>query len=436
MIKTKELNLIATGDSLITLRQSVHNDPEYVRLIRLIREADCAFTNLEMNLHDYGPECYPAAECGGTYTRAEPHILEDLLWMGFDIFSTANNHSLDYMYGGLMETIRHLKELKAPYAGTGYNLAEARAPAYMDTSKGRVALISACSTFSNFGRAGDQRRDMKGRPGLNPLRYLSWYEAKPETIKKLKELEKELDLPEVLQSTDAYYFMKTKYVEGEKVGLHTQPHPGDLKGNLESIRDAKKQADWVLFTLHAHEGRPHDSEQPAEFIEEFARAAIDEGAHCFIGHGHHAMRGIEIRNGRPIFYSLGNFIFQNETVYKMPADFYERYDIDPYSGVPSDAYDARQMAKTKPGNEEHKWFVEDEKYWISVLPKMMYKGDELSELLLYPVELGMSKPRSQRGRPMLADEKYGKKILGVIKKLSSPYGTDIKIKDNVGTVQL
>ncbi|TRO50986.1 CapA family protein [Candidatus Bathyarchaeota archaeon] len=436
MIKMKEFSLIATGDSLITLRQSIYTEPEFTRLINLIRSADCAFTNLEMNLHDYGPDCYPAAECGGTYTRAEPKILEDLLWMGFDIFSTANNHSLDYMYGGLMETIKHLKEYNVPYAGTGYNLGEARAPCYKDTGNGRVALISACSTFANFGRAGDQRRDMKGRPGLNPLRYLSWYEAKPETIEKLKQLEKELNLPDVLQAPDSYHFMNTKYVEGNKPGLHTQPNPKDLKGNLDSVREATQQADWILFTLHAHEGRPLDSEQPAEFIEDFARAIIDNGAHCFIGHGHHAMRGIEIRKRRPIFYSLGNFIFQNETVYKMPADFYERYDLDPYSGVVSDAYDARKEAKTKPGNAEHKWFTDDEKYWMSVLPRMEYKGDELSELTLHPVELGMDKPRSQRGRPMLAEGQHGKKILEVIKKLSEPYGTEIKIKDNVGTVQL
>ncbi len=436
MIELKELSLVTTGDSLITLKQSIYSEPQYTRLVNLIRGVDCAFTNLEMNLHDYGSECYPAAECGGTYTRAEPKILEDLLWMGFDIFSTANNHSLDYMYGGLMETIKHLKELDVPYSGTGMNLAEARAPCYRDTSNGRVALISACSTFANFGRAGHQRRDMKGRPGLNPLRYMSWYEAKAETIKKLKQLEEELKLPEVEQVPDAYYFMKTKYVEGDNPGLHTQANIEDKEGNLESIRDASKQADWVLFTLHAHEGKPNDSEQPAEFIEEFARAAIDEGAHCFIGHGHHAMRGIEIRKGKPIFYSLGNFIFQNETVYKMPADFYERYDIDPYGGVVSDAYDARQKAKTKPGDSDHTWFTEDEKYWMSVMPRMEYKGDELSELLLYPVELGVDKPRGQRGRPMLADEKLGKKILGVSKKLSEPYGTEIKIKDNVGIVQL
>ncbi len=432
----KEFSLIATGDSLITMKQSVHGEPEFMRLVNLIREVDCAFANLEMLLHDYEPGCYPAAECGGTYTRAHPSILDELLWMGFDVFSTANNHSMDYMYGGLLKTIEHLKEANATYAGTGRNLAEARAPGYFESTNGRVGLISACSTFANFGRAGHQRRDMHGRPGLNPLRYLKWYEAKPETIKKLKEVEKELNIHPVKQGPDSYHLMNTKYVEGENVGLHTQPHPGDMEGNLEAIRDARRQADWVIFTLHAHEGYPGDTERPAEFIEDFARAAIDEGAHCFIGHGHHAMRGIEIREGKPIFYSLGDFIFQNETVEKMPADFYERYGLEEYSGVVSDAYDKRQVAKRPLGYPEGKWFTDDEKYWISIVPRMEFKGDKLEDMYLYPIELGMEKPRSQRGRPMMASGDKAVEILEIIEKLSKPYGTKMEIVDDVGVVWL
>jgi len=432
----KEFSLIATGDSLITMKQSVHSEPDFTRLVNLIREVDCAFANLEMNLHDYETDCYPAAECGGTYTRAHPSILKELIWMGFDMFSTANNHSMDYMYGGLFSTIRHLKEANAAYAGTGANLAEARAPTYLETSNGRVGMISACSTFSNFGRAGDQRRDMHGRPGLNPLRYLKWFEAKAETIIKLKEVERELNISPVRQGPDSYHLMNTKYVEGDNIGQHTQPHPLDMEGNLEAISDAGKQADWVLFTLHAHEGYPGDSERPAEFIESFARAAIDRGAHCFIGHGHHAMRGIEIRDKKPIFYSLGDFIFQNETVEKMPSDFYERYSLDPYAGVVSDAYDVRQKAKALFGRPQGKWFTDDEKYWISIVPRMEFKGDKLDELLLYPIELGMDKPRSQRGRPIMATGERATKILGIIEKLSKPYGTQMEIVDDVGVVWL
>lgn len=428
--------MTATGDSLITLRQSVYNEPEFLRLIEIIRDVDVAFSNLEMLIHNYDEDCYPAAECGGTYTRAPPYIIDEMVWMGFDIFSTANNHSLDYMYGGLFSTIRHLETAGVPYAGTGRNLSEARQPAYLDTGAGRVAMISASSTFADFGRAGDARRDMEGRPGINPLRYEQWYEARPSTIEKLKDIERELELPEVFQEECSYHFLKTKFVEGTQPKLHTKPNKEDMEGNLESIKDASKQSDWVLFSLHAHEGLPHNTEQPAEFIEEFARASIDAGAHCFIGHGHHAMRGIEIREGKPIFYSLGNFIFQNETVLKMPAAFYKRYNLEPYSGTVSTAYDARYEAKPRPGYRVSEWFTKEEKYWISVLPIMRFKNDFLEELVLYPIELGQDKPRSQRGRPMLADKTKGLKILNIIRKLSNPYGTEIDVKENIGMVRL
>jgi poly-gamma-glutamate synthesis protein (capsule biosynthesis protein) len=148
------------------------------------------------------------------------------------------------------------------------------------------------------------------------------------------------------------------------------------------------------------------------------------------------MRGIEIRDGKPIFYSLGDFIFQNETVYKMPADFYERYKLDPYKGTVSDAYDTRQDAPPRPGWPASKWFTKDRKYWISVIPFMEYEGDKLSSLKLYPVELGQDKPRSQRGRPMFVDEEQGAEIVGIMKKLSEPYGTKITIRKGIGTVKV
>jgi len=432
----KEISLVATGDSLISMKQSVHSEPEFIKLVELVRGADVAFANLETLLHDYGEECYPAAESGGTYMRTPPNMLDDLLWMGFDLFSTANNHSLDYSYGGLVGTINRLKEVGVPYAGTGKNLSEARKPSYLETGRGRVALVSACSSFASFGRAGDSRRDMIGRPGLNPLRFDKWFVAKPETLEKLREAEKELNLPTVYQEEGSYHFLTNKFVQGDMPGTYTKCKKVDLDGNLESIREASRQADWVLFSLHSHEGWPGDDERPAAFMEEFARAAIDAGCHCFIGHGHHAMRGIEIRGGRPIFYSLGNFIFQNETLERMPSDFYERYELDPYSGTVGMAFDSRQKTPPRPGYPVHPWFTDDEKYWVSVTPRMVFEEDELRELKLYPIELGQGKPRSQRGRPMIADPVRGEKILSTIKKLSEPYGTQVDIRDNVGSVKV
>ncbi|MBS7630570.1 CapA family protein [Candidatus Bathyarchaeota archaeon] len=430
----KRIDIVAVGDSLITMKQSVHSEPEFLEMVDIIRRADLAFTNLEMLLHDF--EGYPAAESGGTYVRAPPSMVEELKWMGFDLVSTANNHSLDYTYGGLLRTIEVLDAAGIPHAGTGLDLANARKPTYLETAKGRVALIAASSTFASFGRAGATRRDIKGRPGLNPLRFEKSYTVAKETLEKLKEVAKEANLAEVVQPEDAYYFLHQKFVVGDKIGSHTTPHEGDLKGNLESIREAARQADWVLFSLHAHEGRDEDDDKPAEFIESFARACIDEGTHALIGHGHHGIRGIEIRNGRPIFYSLGNFIFQNETVEKMPADFYETYKLDPYSGTPADAFDARQKAPPRYGYPHRKWFTEDEKYWSSIIAQMRFEEDRLTELKLYPIDLGREKPRSQRGSPMLADPEKSRKILEKLQKLSDPYGTEIMIDNNIGVVRL
>ena len=430
----KTISIAATGDSLITMRQSVHSELRFLEMVELIRGADVAFTNLEMLLHDF--DGYPAAESGGTYTRASPALIEDLKWMGFDIVSTANNHSLDYTYGGLLTTLEVLEAAGIPHAGTGVDLADARNPAYLETPKGRVALISASSTFASFGRAGATRRDMQGRPGLNPLRFETSYTVKAETLAKLKEVAAETRLGEVVQPDDDYYFLRNKFVLGDDVGLHTKAHEGDMKGNLEAVREAARQADWVLFSLHAHEGRDGDDDRPAEFIEEFDRACIDAGAHTVMGHGHHGMRGIEIRKGRPIFYSLGNFIFQNETVEKMPADFYESQKLDPCSGTPADAFDARQKAPPRHGYPLHKWFTEEEKYWMSIIPIFTFEGDEITELKLYPIELGQNEPRSQRGRPKLAEPASAKRILEKMVKLSEPYGTEIAIIEGIGNVKV
>jgi poly-gamma-glutamate synthesis protein (capsule biosynthesis protein) len=116
-------------------------------------------------------------------------------------------------------------------------------------------------------------------------------------------------------------------------------------------------ADMVLVSFHCHEnGATRD--QPPEFLETFARACIEEGADAFIGHGPHVTRGIEIYNGRPIFYSLGNFIFQNETVRWQPAHNYELVKLD-HTATPADFYAARSEDDTR-------WFPSDPICWESI----------------------------------------------------------------------
>ncbi len=63
-----------TGDSIITRKLSVYDEPEFLSMIERIRSADVAFTNIEMLFHDY--ESYPMASSGGTYMRAQPELVE------------------------------------------------------------------------------------------------------------------------------------------------------------------------------------------------------------------------------------------------------------------------------------------------------------------------------------------------------------------------
>jgi hypothetical protein len=167
-----EFNIAITGDSILNKRVSVCQDERFLSLIKAIRGADLGYTQLETLIHDYeGPEIYPGAEAGWTWMRSPKYVVDELKWAGFHMVSTASNHSLDFSYGGLKSTWKALNEGGIVHAGTGNNLAEARAPAYLETANGRVALISMCSSFTGAAKAGEQRADMQGRPGLNPLRY-------------------------------------------------------------------------------------------------------------------------------------------------------------------------------------------------------------------------------------------------------------------------
>ena len=179
------LALALTGDSIITRPIAVYQEPAFTRLIGLIRGADASFTNLEMLFHDYEP--YAMNESGGTYMRAEPALVKDLVWAGFDMVSRANNHSGDYGALGMNLTTKYVAEAGLVQAGVGQSLAEAREAKFLETPKGRIALISVASTFPDHSRAGRTRGDMPARPGLNPLRFTTTYVVTRERFAQLRQ---------------------------------------------------------------------------------------------------------------------------------------------------------------------------------------------------------------------------------------------------------
>jgi poly-gamma-glutamate synthesis protein (capsule biosynthesis protein) len=74
--------------------------------------------------------------------------------MGIDAVTTASNHSFDFSEGGFLTTLEHCRKVDLHQAGGGRNIDEARAPTYVDSHRGRVAVMAATSTFSEQSRAG------------------------------------------------------------------------------------------------------------------------------------------------------------------------------------------------------------------------------------------------------------------------------------------
>ncbi len=220
------------------------------------------------------------------------------------------------------------------------------------------------------------------------------------------------------------------YVVGNEIGSHSTPDPQDMKELIASIKDAKQQAEWVVVSVHSHEADdPTDRSTPAAFYVEFAHAAIDAGADVVTGQGHHMLRGVEIYNGKPIFYSLGDFIFENDLVAFQPADNYDKVGL-PEDALPSDYYSKRSKNDTV-------GFPADRRYWQSAVVEVVYsRAGELKQVRLHPVALGFGESRSKRGQPYPAPKDEVTQILDDLKQVSEPFGTRFRYRGGVITVSL
>ncbi len=430
----ESFTMALTGDSIITRKLSVYDEPEFLQMIELIRSADLAFTNLEMLFHDYEP--YPMAESGGTWMRGDPELAKELAWAGIDMVARANNHTGDYGVLGMRLTSKYVEEAGIVHAGVGESLAEAREAKFLETAKARVALISISSSFANHMRAGKSRDDMPPRPGLNPLRYKTTYVLQETEFAGLRQSGEKLgqfinqdgEPTGVDEDTPGEIKVFGKnFALGDDAVIRLDVNEDDVREISAVVNNASRVADFTIVTIHAHEhgGR---REIPADFLPVFARAMIEAGADVFVGHGPHALRGIEIFQGKPIFYSLGDFMFQNETLLRLPADNYAAYDLDGDAHV-ADFNDERY-------EEDSKGFPAIAEIWESVIAVPTFNDRQLTELKLYPISLGFGAPRQVRGRPVFADQELGEKIINDLQVLSEPYGTEIEMRRGIGYVKL
>ncbi|MBL0422656.1 CapA family protein [Ramlibacter sp. AW1] len=444
------ITMALVGDTMLSRALRPYQERDYLALAELLRSADVSFANLESTVRE--PEEGVPNFTQGTPMTTPPALLQDLKWMGIDVVSVANNHFTDYGVAGVLASLRHLERAGIPFSGAGRTLMEARRPAYVDTPAGRVAVVSATSFYRPWNRAADSRPDSAGRPGINPLGFSTSHTVDDAALAALKRISDELGLTQErtrhrtmfysaseapADDPDSLMLLGTRFRKGERFGTRTRVDAKDAEANLRWIREARKQADWVVFSFHNHEfgeaGRRTaptevELEETAEFVAQFARAAIDAGAHVVAGHGPHLTMGAEIYKGCPIFYSLGNFVFQNETIDAFPAEAYGRFGLDAHA-TPSEFLDART------GNDS-RGFPASPEFWESCVAVCEFDAGALSQVRLHPLDLGHGRPRAQRGRPVLARGEQARRILARIDRLSRRLGTELQFEGDTAVLRL
>jgi poly-gamma-glutamate capsule biosynthesis protein CapA/YwtB (metallophosphatase superfamily) len=423
-------SLAAVGDALVATRLNQFNHPldsGFHKMVQAIKEADVAFINLEgllFRLSEF--KGWPEVEHGGYWQVGPPEAAEDLKAMGFNLVNCANNHTTDYGVEGMRLTNELLDSLEMVHSGTGMNLGQASRPGYLDTIKGRIALIGFATSFTPMSRAGQTRPDMMGRPGLNPLRVERTYEAGPALFQTFKSAAPKLGGRVPQDSEDQLRLFGVTINPGAETQVIEKLNVHDEERILHEIRNASMLADHVIVNSHSHEPG-NESVVPPPWLVEFAKECLDNGATAFIVHGPHQLRGIEVYRGKPIFYSLGNFIFHEELYDPLPSDFYELYDL-PESALQSDLENIRFKDGTIGFPSNPVWYE-------SVIAVTTFDGSKMTDLKLLPIDLGQKLPRSQRGTPRMADRLQGKKIVERVAQLSTPFGTRIVYEDGVGVWQ-
>ena len=448
MANVSRQSIALTGDTLLTRRVSVFREDRFLEIRDILRSADAVFTNFDSNIHAYLDDPHQQRPSAGSYLTTEPALLDELKWLNINLIACGSTHADDYGPKGILDTIRYFDSAGIIHAGSGRNLAEARSPGYLDTANGRVALLAATGSFHHGSRAGQQRSDTLGWPGVNGIRSKKIYTVDADSLQQLRQIGGAVGWEQAkarnlfqggapaVDSETAYDFLGHVFQVGTP-GETTIANASDLAEAVRNVRNARYFADRVISSIHCHEQggptmhtatRRSEVEGMADFVVDYGRKCLDAGADVFVAHGPQLPLGIEIHNGKPLFHSLGTFLFQIETVKHLPSECYERYGLDSQA-TPSEFLERRYAGGTRGHTGEAA-------QWEQMFAVLDYEGDELRKIRIYPIELGFHLPPSQRGRPMLADAATGERILKRLQRLSAEYGTDIRMEDGIGVITL
>jgi len=406
-----EFSVFLAGDTLLVDPWSSNADPAFLALIEASRSADVSIANLETIIHEF--KGYPQADSGGTYMASPPDIAAELHWAGFDLLSHANNHVFDYGPGGVLETHEHVLSAGLEIAGSGNDLQRARTPGYVCRNDVRVGMVAMSASFMPYWKASNSRPDFAGRPGLNPLSLSRRKRAivlPPAIAERVRAAARRVGrnpqkLNERVFKIGLYFHEGRRFRLARDYALLRQ----ERQVNLNSITEASGRADWVVASVHAHNQGP--------WLRDFAKDAIDAGAHCVFVHGPHEVRGIEFYNDCPIFYSLGDFVFEPEKVTRFPAEAYEQAGLDT-NASPNDLIELNQKGEG--------WATNRRDAFKGVAVQLNVRQGRVAQMHLIPVDLQYDAPESVRGCPKVAEPAPGREIIEQIRERSSRYGTRIQ----------
>ena len=367
-----DIILTAVGDMIFNQKISELPDPDRQAIFRIMQEADIAYGNLEFSINGH-----PELQRPFYNFRAPLEFVWEVAAIGINLVSMANNHALDFGPEGLADCLKALDHASITHAGAGLTLDAAHSPGTMtpQSQKTSFAMLSYMRYWTMKYRSRDG-----GSPSLATI-----------------------DPAEILVAGDAG---KVEAVEGLLAG--------DVGRMEDDIAMARRHSDVVMVALHNHDvshSRAYGIQDttPANDQVMYHRA-IDAGADMVIGSGPHVLRAIEFYKGKPIFFSLSNFIYQYRTPDKIPVDLIHQRDSEIARPTNVSVWDRRDPPQIFEG----------------VMLRLTVNQAKLKRIELIPFTIDDEGPLY--GVPRLAGDQRGKEIIDTLRRLSLPAGTRIVSK--------
>ena len=159
------MRIFACGEALFSSRNLAARIDQ--RLVDGFLQADAVFANAEFCCPKSST---PPVPCGFT-TAVGPEVLDEFVDLNIKLVNFAHNHTGDFGWQGVVDTIEAAEARGLVYCGIGRSLEEARAARFLDTPKGRIGVVAASSTRSEKFAASSPGIGIAPRPGLNPLHW-------------------------------------------------------------------------------------------------------------------------------------------------------------------------------------------------------------------------------------------------------------------------